>query len=348
MPSDLWSLLYKNTPDSIAKAKKQLREENPYPNESKEINFPIIDLIGIARSDVKIYYLNLRGAYHDDEITLLLLLAGTDVTLCNNEDGLAAAPPNTLCPNWHNTGRYHQKFYKNPLSLVSYHRALERIKTIHTDRLGLLVFQEQQKKIPGCLIIKLKEYLLPPDAWKNFENRKKLALCKKIYTALREGQSGIFKTSWQSDNNRYYSSDERITNLYTFQWQCPTKNPTRRTPKALALMDEYSSYINPSSSIPLELFLKIYQESFEKSGLLFKRSNLLGGSSFHRSRSLNKSITEKLKNKNLNALTPDQIFAHAKKFTFWGCRNRTFKILKALDVIDNEGNKKREIGFDLS
>ena len=112
-------------------------------------------------------------------------------------------------------------------------------------------------------------------------------------------------------------------------------NPFSITAKTSALVIEYQA-IDPSQPIPLELFLKIYQSSFESSGLLFKKSKLLGEKNpFYRSSSLNTAITKKQP-------ASQEIFDHAQKFTFFGYRNRTFNILKALDMIDDQGNKKND------
>jgi len=300
------------------------------------------------------YPLHLPGAYynHDEDINItdLLLEKGADVTLTNAS---GETPLQMLL-----------KMRRNRHYLSRFQESLAKIKNSHENRFGLIVFQRcllrTQKEInrnkqeisrtlqllldiPHDIHLHIESFLLPKNLLRETKDpnlglyaeqtqyeadthRKKMAVFKKIYTALRDGQSGLFKFYYRWDKENL-GSEALLNEIKRYK----ENNSESITAKAFALIND----IDPSQPFSLELFLEIYQSSFESS-LLFKKSKLLGEKNpFYKSSSLNIAIKKQQP-------ISDQIFIHAKKFTFFGCRNRTFNILKALDMIDDKGNKKSD------
>lgn len=100
----------------------------------------------------------------------------------------------------------------------------------------------------------------------------------QIYHALREGQSGIFKTNFVARHPQL-EHDKLINVIEDYV----RRNPKSRTARAWELTQLY--YDNCSSS-NLDLVTAIYKWSFKQSGYVFKCSNVTG-TTFFKSSSLN-------------------------------------------------------------
>jgi hypothetical protein len=108
----------------------------------------------------------------------------------------------------------------------------------------------------------------------------RVAAFKKIYTALREGQSGFFKTNFVANHSKL--SDEV---LYQQILAHIAAKPDSRTAKAWELADRYYRRCSNQNTA---LFTEIYKYSFEKSGYFFKRSQITGVT-FYSSANLNQA-----------------------------------------------------------
>lgn len=108
----------------------------------------------------------------------------------------------------------------------------------------------------------------------------RVAAFKKIYTALREGQSGFFKTNFVANHSQL--SDEE---MYQQILAHIAEKPDSRTAKAWALADRHYRNCSHQNHV---LFTEIYKYSFEKSGYFFKRSQITGVT-FYSSANLNQA-----------------------------------------------------------
>lgn len=103
---------------------------------------------------------------------------------------------------------------------------------------------------------------------------KKSHAFKRIYKALRDGQSGIYKTNFLEGKD-HLSSAELMHAVAEYS----KVNPASRTTEALRLTEMYYTDLANNA-----LFTQIYNWSFEQSGW-FKQSNI-SGVSFYTSTSL--------------------------------------------------------------
>lgn len=134
----------------------------------------------------------------------------------------------------------------------------------------------------------------------------KINLFKKIYKALREGQSGWFKTDFWADKQNY-TNDQFLETLKKHI----KENPKSRTASAWLLTTKLVNEPDPT-----KVFSEVYKEAFERSGI-FKRS-LLTSQTFFSANSLNHWLTS-------NQLTNDLIQKNQENGN-----SRTAKILYAL------------------
>lgn len=136
---------------------------------------------------------------------------------------------------------------------------------------------------------------------------------KAIYKALREGQTGLFKTNFLEGKENLAAKDY----IALIQIHAET-NPTSRTAKAWAITQEF--YNRPLNG--REIFCAVYQEAFAKSRVLSKstlaRNITLDDTTFYRSKSFNVFF-------NASPLTEEQF-----KTLDTNADNRTGKILRAL------------------
>lgn len=126
----------------------------------------------------------------------------------------------------------------------------------------------------------------------------RVAAFKKIYEALREGQSGFFKTNFLAEHAGL--SDEE---LYQQIKAHILEKPDSRSAKAWALANIHHGRCSADNPV---LFTEVYKYSFQKSGYFFKRSNVLG-MTFYSSKNLNQAVTA------AGQLTSDQVQAAEQK-----------------------------------
>ena len=105
---------------------------------------------------------------------------------------------------------------------------------------------------------------------------------KKIYKALRDGQSGFFKTNFLAGKENL-PADQFLFKVADYV----KKNPNSRSAKALKLVQKYSP-ICPTNNA--KLITEIYKESFQASGI-FKKSAITG-TTFFRSNVFNKKVEQ--------------------------------------------------------
>lgn len=146
--------------------------------------------------------------------------------------------------------------------------------------------------------------------------RTQVITFKKIYHALRDGQTG-----WSCFKTNYLNGKEHLSD-FEFMQQTITyarKYPNSRTAVALDLASDKANQKNCSAT-NVQLFKNIYQYSVENSGGpfgFFKRSRILGPT-FYRNASLKQKLKETF-------LTSELIQTHAQNGN-----NRTSAICNAL------------------
>lgn len=153
-----------------------------------------------------------------------------------------------------------------------------------------------------------REHLQRQEARRLADVQNQVDAFKKIYTALRDGQSGWVKTNFLN-NLRLLSPDAQLAEI---QKHAAEKQDSR-TAKAWELAKTHYADCNNRN---LELFASIYDWSFSKSGL-FKQSRVTGITLFKHSEAIKFS---------LGPMSEQQL----NHFTLNNADSRTAKILRVL------------------
>lgn len=144
----------------------------------------------------------------------------------------------------------------------------------------------------------------------------KIAAFKRIYHAIRQGQTSLINSDFMADKKNI--SDEALEKLIAKQIK---KFPKGRVAKAWNLAKDKTNqaYCNHSPQYyPEELFKEMYQIAFEHSGRC-KKSNLLGVSIFN---------AKKLKQQ-LDKMNHDELYEKVNKHKQANKNSRTAKLLTA-------------------